>query len=70
MDARRRLVEAAGALMRRPEAEGSLRGDVPPEEVLQAVFGIAYARDDAGWRTAAERLVDIFVDGLRVRPGP
>jgi len=69
VDSRRRLVETVGALMRRPQAEGALRADVTPEEVLQALFGIAYARDDAGWRGPAARLIDIFVDGMLPRPG-
>jgi AcrR family transcriptional regulator len=70
LDSRRRLVEAVGALMRRPQAEGAMRSDVTPEEVLQALQGIAYGRDDPGWQATALRLIDIFVDGLRIGPPP
>jgi AcrR family transcriptional regulator len=69
-DSRRRLVDAVGALMRRPQAEGAMRSDVAPEEVLQALHGIAYGRDDPAWQATALRLIDIFVDGLRLRPAP
>ena len=54
--------------MRRPQAEGTMRADVTPEEVLQALYGIAYARDDPGWQATALRLTDVFVDGLITRP--
>jgi AcrR family transcriptional regulator len=63
-ESRRRLTDATGALMRRAEAAGAIRGDVAPGDVLQALFGICYAHDDPEWQTAAARLVDIFVDGL------
>ena len=69
-DLRRRLVDAIAALMRRPQAEGAMRADVAPEEVLQALHAIAYGRDDPGWQAAALRLIDIFVDGLHSRPRP
>ncbi|PZQ50088.1 MAG: TetR family transcriptional regulator [Rhodovulum sulfidophilum] len=66
-DSRRRLVEAVGGLMRRAQVAGVMRADVAPEEVLQALYGIAYGREDAGWQDVALRLIDIFVDGLRLR---
>jgi AcrR family transcriptional regulator len=67
-DSRRRLVDAVAALMRRPQAEGRMRSDITPEDVLQAFYGIAYGRDGPGWQTTALRLTDVFVDGLITRP--
>ena len=67
LDSRQRLVAALGALMKRPQADGEMRADVSPEEVLQALYAIAYAREDAGWEAPALRLIGIFVDGLRTR---
>ncbi|TPE49771.1 TetR/AcrR family transcriptional regulator [Amaricoccus solimangrovi] len=67
-DSRRRLLEAAGALMRRAGEAAAIRPDVTPEELLWALHGIAYGRDEPGWQVTALRLVDIFVDGLRTRP--
>ena len=67
LDSRQRLVAALGALMKQPQADGKMRADVSPEEVLQALYAIAYAREDAGWEAPALRLIGIFVDGLRTR---
>ena len=67
-DSRRRLVDAVAALMRRPQADGRMRSDVAPEEVLQAFYGIAYGPDGPGWQATALRLTDVFVDGLITRP--
>jgi AcrR family transcriptional regulator len=69
-DSRRRLVDAVGALMRRAQDAGPMRQDVSPEEVLQALYAIAYGRDDPGWQVAALRLTDVFVDGLARRTAP
>ena len=66
-DSRRRLVDAVAALMRRPQAEGRMRRDITPEDVLQAFYGIAYGRDGPGWQATALRLTDVFVDGLITR---
>ena len=70
VDSQRRLADAVGALMRLPQAEGAMRSDVAPEEVLQALYGIAYGRGDPGWQVTALRLIDVFIDGLRLRPAP
>lgn len=68
-DSRRRLLEAVDALARRAREARAMRDDVAPEELLQVLYGIAYGRDDPGWQATALRLIDIFVDGLRLPPG-
>lgn len=56
---------AAAALVARGVEAGALRADVPPEDVLRALYGFCYASDGPDWRLAVPRLIEIFVDGLR-----
>ena len=67
-DSAERLQGAVGALMRRGIAAGEIRADLSPEEVMQALIGICYSRSQAGWQDTALRLVEVFVDGLCLRP--
>jgi AcrR family transcriptional regulator len=62
-----RLTKAIGLLLGRAMAAGAVRSDITPEELLRALIGMCYAHDRPGWQKAALHLVDIFVDGLRVR---
>ena len=65
-----RLTKAVGALLTRAVAAGEIRADISAEDVLRALIGMCYLHDQAGWQTSVLRLVDVFVDGLRVRePG-
>jgi hypothetical protein len=36
--------------------------------VLRALVGMCYMHDQPGWQSTVLRLLDVFVDGLRVRP--
>ena len=63
-----RLTKAVGALLDRAVAAGEIRGDVGPEDLLRALIGMCYLHDQPGWRASVVRLLDVFVDGLRVRP--
>ncbi|MGN8544226.1 hypothetical protein ACQPTN_03955 [Bradyrhizobium sp. 13971] len=45
-----------------------MRGDISAEDVLRALIGMCYMHDQPGWQTTALRLLDVFVDGLRVQP--
>jgi AcrR family transcriptional regulator len=62
-----RLTKAVGALLDRAVAAGEIRRDVSPEDLLRALIGMCYLHDQPGWQASVLRLVDIFVDGLRVR---
>lgn len=63
-----RLSKAVGALLDRAVAAGAIRGDVTPEDLLRALVGMCYMNDQPGWQDSVLRMVEVFVDGLRVRP--
>jgi len=64
-----RLTTAVGALLDRAVAAGEIRADITPEDLLRALVGMCYMHDQPGWQASVLRLVDVFVDGLRRRPG-
>lgn len=64
-----RLTKAIGSLLDRAVAAGEMRGDVSPEDLLRALVGMCYMHDQAGWQSSVLRMLDVFVDGLRVQPG-
>jgi AcrR family transcriptional regulator len=61
-----RLTKAVGALLDRAVAAGEIRSDISPEDLLRALVGMCYMHDQPGWQRSVVRLVDVFVDGLRV----
>ena len=63
-----RLTTAIGSLLNRAVAAGEMRADIGPEDLLRAFFGMCYVHDQPGWQATALRLLDVFVDGLRVPP--
>ena len=63
-----RLTKAIGTLLSRAVAAGAIRDDISAEDVLRALIGMCYMHDQPGWQTTALRLLDVFVDGLRVLP--
>jgi AcrR family transcriptional regulator len=63
-----RLTKAVGALLDRAVAAGEIRADVSPEDLLRALVGMCYLHDQPGWQASVIRLLDVFIDGLRVRP--
>jgi AcrR family transcriptional regulator len=62
-----RLTKAVGILLERAATAGEIRSDIGPEDVLRALIGMCYMHDQPGWQASVLRLVDVFVDGLRVR---
>jgi len=62
-----RLTKAVGALLNRAVAAGEIRADIGPEDVLRALVGMCYMHDQPGWQRSVLRLMDVFVDGLRVK---
>jgi AcrR family transcriptional regulator len=62
-----RLTKAVGALLDRAIAAGEIRADISPEDLLRALVGMCYMHDQPGWQTSVLRLLDVFVDGLRVQ---
>jgi AcrR family transcriptional regulator len=63
-----RLTRAVGGLLDRAIAAGEIRDDITAEDLLRALVGMCYMHDQPGWQTSVLRLVDVFIDGLRVRP--
>ncbi|MGO9358507.1 MAG: TetR/AcrR family transcriptional regulator [Xanthobacteraceae bacterium] len=64
-----RLTRAIGALLARAVEAGEIRADVGPEDVLRALIGMCYMHDRPGWQVSVQRLMDVFVDGLRLHGG-
>ena len=62
-----RLTQAIGALLERAVAAGEIRSDVSPHDLLRAVVGMCLLHDQPGWQSSVARLLDVLVDGLRVR---
>lgn len=63
-----RLTKAIGSLLERAVAAGEMRGDISPEDLLRALIGMCYMHDQPGWQSSVLRMLDVFVDGLRVQP--
>jgi AcrR family transcriptional regulator len=64
-----RLTKAAGALLDRAVAAGEIRSDISPADLIRALVGMCYMHDQPGWQSTVMRLMDVFVDGLRVQGG-
>jgi AcrR family transcriptional regulator len=62
-----RLTKAVGALLERAVAAGEIRDDIRAEDLLRALVGMCYMHDQPGWQPTVVRLVDVFVDGLRIQ---
>jgi AcrR family transcriptional regulator len=62
-----RLTKAVRALLERAVAAGEIRADISPEDLLRALIGMCYIHDQPGWQTSVLRLLDVFIDGLRVQ---
>ena len=63
-----RLTQAVGGLLARAVTAGQIRADITPEDLLRALVGMCYMNDQPGWQASVLRLVDVFIDGLRIRP--
>jgi AcrR family transcriptional regulator len=64
------LTQAVSELLDRAVAAGEIRTDISAADLLRALVGMCYTHDQPGWQASVLRLVDVFVDGLRVRPAP
>jgi len=62
-----RLTKAAATLLERAVAAGEIRSDISPDDLIRALIGMCYLHDQPGWRTSVLRLLDVFVDGLRIQ---
>jgi AcrR family transcriptional regulator len=59
------MEEAAHALASRAVANGYIRPDVDPLDMLRAIYGVASAGSTEDWPENARRFVDILIRGSR-----
>lgn len=62
-----RLTGAIAMLLERGVAAGEIRSDIAAEDIFRTLVGMCMMHDGTGWQASVLRLVDVFVDGLRVR---
>jgi AcrR family transcriptional regulator len=62
-----RLTAALALLLARGVEAGEVRSDITAQDLLRTVIGVFYADVSQDWQTAAIRIIDVFVDGLRRR---
>jgi AcrR family transcriptional regulator len=60
-ETRARIVAAVDSLLTAGAADGSLRGDVPTDDVVTSLLGISLA---SGSREQSKRMLDLLLDGL------
>jgi AcrR family transcriptional regulator len=61
------LTRAVGSLLDRAIAAGKIRDDISPEDLLRALVGLSYTHNQPGWQKNVLRLIDVFIDGLRIQ---
>jgi AcrR family transcriptional regulator len=62
-----RLTRAVGLLLDRAVKAGAIRADISAEDMLKALIGMCYMHDQPGWQATTMRLLDVFIDGLRMQ---
>jgi AcrR family transcriptional regulator len=66
-DSAQRLGRSVSDLMAAAIAAGAIRDDIAPEDVMRALIGMCYMREQPGWQDKVIQLMDVFLDGLRLR---
>lgn len=61
------IADAIGRLADRAVAAGEIRLDVAPTDLMRAVFAVTQVDDAAAGREAAFRMIDILLDGVKLR---
>ena len=64
-----RLTKAIAALLDRAAEAGDIRADIGAEDLLRTLVGMCLLHDQPGWQAGVVRMLDVLVDGLRVKPG-
>jgi AcrR family transcriptional regulator len=60
-----RITQAMTMLVEAAVASGGIRPDTRPKDVMRALIGFTYGHATEGWQESAQRLIDIFLAGLR-----
>jgi AcrR family transcriptional regulator len=68
--ARQELTSAVRTILGAGIADGTLRDDVRPEDVVAMLVGTFTATSTAGGREQRERMFDLIVDAVRREPAP
>ena len=68
-ESRSRLLAAFAALMKAGAADGTLRADLDPADLLASMSGVSLAVGHPGQREQAGRLLDLLMDGVRYGAG-
>jgi AcrR family transcriptional regulator len=64
-ESRARLLAAFTALMEAGAADGTLRADLDPADLMASISGVSLAVGEPGQREQAGRLLDLLMDGMR-----
>lgn len=64
-DTRERILGALRLLLDAGAADGTLRTDVDPDDVMRVINASWYLPDGPEWRDTVGRMLDLVVDGLR-----
>jgi AcrR family transcriptional regulator len=62
------ITDAMSLLVERAAANGDIRPDADPDDLLRALVGFTYGNASPAWEASALRLIDILMDGLRPAP--
>lgn len=62
---REKIIGALGLIIDAGALDGSLRGDVRPEDLFRAMGSVWHLPMTNGWQEHVRRLLDLLVDGLR-----
>jgi AcrR family transcriptional regulator len=65
MDCRGRILGALRMLLAAGAADGTLRADVDPEDVMRIVNASWFLPDGPEWRSTVGRMLGLVIDGLR-----
>jgi AcrR family transcriptional regulator len=65
MGSRGLIRTAFAALVQRAIANGDLRHDTDPDDLIRALVGVFHTAYEPGWEQTARRLVDILIAGSR-----
>lgn len=66
-ETRERILGALRLLLDAGAADGTLRSDVDPKDVMRVMNGIFYLPDGPEWREHVGKMLDLITDGLRYR---
>lgn len=64
-ETREQIVGALRLLLDAGAADGTLRADVDPKDVMRVMNGIWYLPDGPEWRDSVGKMLDLVIDGLR-----